>query len=104
GTATTLNRRSPIDEPPSKRITMSATVPIRSTAVGDSVREWKTSEAKAAATRKSAAAGMETRALSLLASSAAERAAATRSTSSPKLVRSRTIVRAYSARFDQKLL
>ena len=68
GTATTLNRRRPIDEPPSNRITISAIVPMRSTDVVETTRDGKTSEATAAATRKTAADGIAVLALTLLAS------------------------------------
>ena len=74
GTADARKRRQPIDEPPSKRITISATVAIRSTVEIESTSDGKRSEASAAATRKNAADGIDVRALTFDASSAAESA------------------------------
>ena len=90
GTATVRKRRRPIEEPPSNRITISAIVPTRSTVFVDGARDGAASDATAATTRNRAAEGTAMRAPSLLASSAAESAAATRRTSNPKLVRSCT--------------
>ena len=61
GTAATRKRRQPIDEPPSKRITISATVATRSTVATGTWSDENTSEATAAATRKNAAEGTEVR-------------------------------------------
>ena len=57
-------RRRPIDEPPSKRITINATVARRSTVSTGTRSAENASEATAAATRKNAAEGTEIRALS----------------------------------------
>ena len=86
GTHAVRRRRRPIREPPSKRITTSATTPIRST-----VRIWslpsdgKMSDSTAAASRKSAGPGRLTRSLTRLDSTASAKPAATRSTTSPKV-------------------
>ena len=72
GTAATRKRRRPIDVPPSKRITISATVATRSTVEIGSRSDEKMSDATAAATRKNAAGGTEVRALSFAVSSAAD--------------------------------
>ena len=83
-------RRQPIDEPPSNRITIRATVAIRSTVWIERTREGQRSEARAAATRKSAADGIDVRALSFDASNAADSAPETTRMVRPKLVRSCT--------------
>ena len=90
GIAATRNRRRPIEEPPWKRITISARVAIRSTVWMRSTSDGKTSDATAAATRKKAAEGTEIFALSFAVRSAAERAPATSTTSRPKWVTSCT--------------
>ena len=88
GTAEARNRRQPIERPPSKRITISATVAIRITVSFESTSPGKMSEATAATTRNGAAAGTEMRSLSLLAKSAAVRPAATSRIPPPKVVTS----------------
>ncbi len=88
GTADARKRRRPIEEPPSKRITINATVARRSTVSNGRRSAENASEATAAATRKSAAEGTEIRALSLAVSSASESAPATNRMSSPKWVTS----------------
>jgi hypothetical protein len=88
GTDEARKRRKPIEEPPSKRITINATVARRSTVSIGTRSAENTSEATAAATRKRAADGTEIRALSLAVSSASESAPATSRMSSPKCVTS----------------
>ena len=83
-------RRQPIERPPSKRITISATVATRITVSFESTSRGKMSEATAATTRNGAAAGTEMRSLSLLAKSAAVSPAATRRMPPPKVVTSST--------------
>ena len=83
GTQAACRRRRPIAEPPSKRITISATVATRSTVRIETSSCEKRSEATAAASRKSAGAGTETRSLSFEVRSAADNAAATSRISAP---------------------
>src|SRR5581483_2134700 len=97
GVAAARNRRSPIEAPPWNRITISATVAIRSTVAIRGTRDGNTSEATAAATRNSAAEGSDRRAPSFVARRAAARAAATSRMGRPKLVRSCTVDRRYLA-------
>ena len=86
GTAEARKRRQPIERPPSKRITISATVATRITVSVETTSRGKMSEATAATTRNGAAAGTEMRSLSLLAKSAATSAAETSRIPAPKVV------------------
>ena len=66
GTAALRKRRQPMSMPPSKRITISATTPIRSTVTNEtaSPRLGTTSDAAAEATRNRAALGIASRCVS----------------------------------------
>jgi hypothetical protein len=90
GRADARKRRQPIDEPPSKRITISATVATFSTVEIERTSEGKTYEASEATTRNNAADGMDVRAPTFDARRAAESAPETRRMVSPKLVTSCT--------------
>ena len=86
GTAAVRNRRQPMSRPPSKRITISATTPIRST-VTNEISSWSRgtrSEVTAAATRKSAGAGIRSRSVSVWPKSASENPVATTRMMTPK--------------------
>ena len=84
GTAAVRNRRRPIREPPSKRMTARATTPIRSTVrIEMSPSEGKASESSAAAIRKMAGPGTRSRSLSRLDTTASANPVDTRSTISP---------------------
>ncbi len=74
GTAEPLKRRHPTFIPPSKRITISATTPIRSTLRIEIAvpSDGKTSDAIAAANRNSAGAGIGNQSAKRLATSASE--------------------------------
>jgi hypothetical protein len=86
GTAALRNRRQPMSRPPSKRITISATTPIRSTVTNEiaSCRPGKRSEAAAAPTRNKAALGIAKRCVIARPSNANEHAAETTRTITPK--------------------
>ncbi len=86
GTAALRKRPQPMSSPPSNRITISATTPMRSTVTNEtaSPSPGKRSDATAAATRKSAALGTASRSVSARPSSASETPAATTSTMAPK--------------------
>src|SRR5919197_2082 len=85
GNAAPRKRRQPTCMPPSKRITISATTPIRSTLWIEITvsRPGKTSDATAATTRKSAGAGTGNRSVSLYVPSAPKNPAATTRTIVP---------------------
>src|ERR671930_1200322 len=85
GNAAPRKRRQPTCMPPSKRITISATTPIRSTLWIEITvsRPGKTSDATAATTRKSAGAGTGNRSVSLYVPSAPKTPAATTRTIVP---------------------
>ena len=84
GPATARSRRQPTRMPPSNRITASATETMSSTAVNDRPPSRGQSAAAAAANRKKAGAGMRSRSLSRLESTAATTASAVTSTGRPK--------------------
>lgn len=79
GTSDTAAWRQPMCMPPSKRITITATTPTRSTVTKDiaSPSAGVTSEATAAARRKTAALGIARRSVIVRPSSASEKPAAT---------------------------
>ncbi len=86
GTAELRKRPQPMSSPPSKRITIRATTPIRST-VTKEISSWirgTRSEITAAATRKSAALGIASRSVIARPYSARETPPATTSTIRPK--------------------
>ena len=85
GHAEARKRRQPICMPPSKRMTTMATTPIRSTVRMETCSPIpeKTSETIAAATRKIPGAGIGTRSVSFVESSASVSPAATMRTISP---------------------
>ena len=86
GTDAARKRRQPMSSPPSKRITISATTPIRST-VTKEISSWirgTRSETTAAATRKSAALGIASRSVIARPNSASETPAETTRTIRPK--------------------
>ena len=86
GTNEARKRRQPTCMPPSKRMTISATTPIRSTSLIDSASasDGNMSDATAAASRKTAGAGIGRYEVSLLATTASETPPATTSTTVPK--------------------
>src|SRR5581483_3595550 len=81
-------RRQPIESPPSKRITISATDATRSTVRIEIASDGKRSEATAAATRNGAAAGTRRRSLSFVVRSAAASAPETTRIARPNAVSS----------------
>ena len=86
GTAAPRKRRQPMSMPPSKRITISATTPIRSTVTNEIVSPSRgtSSEAAAAATRKRPALGIASRSVIARPKSASETPAETTRTITPK--------------------
>ncbi len=92
GTAATRKRRQPTSVPPLKRITISATTPIRSTSriVTRSASDGKMSEATAASSRKITGSGIGMRSPSLIRSSASRSPPETTSTIAPKTFSSST--------------
>ena len=84
GTATERNRSKPMRMPPSKRMTASATVPTCSTEAYESLpSQGQISDASAAAIRKNAGAGIRSRSLARLDSTAATAASAHTRTARP---------------------
>jgi hypothetical protein len=90
GTSERRNRRQPIPRPPSKRITISATVATWTTVFVETSRLGKRSEAIAATTRHGAANGIEIRCTSFVVKRATATAPATSRIQPPKTVTSCT--------------
>ena len=92
GTAATRKRRQPTSVPPLKRMTISATTPMRSTSRIErrSPSRGKMSEATAARRRKITGSGTGNRSPTLVRSSASRSPPATTSTIVPKTVSSST--------------